>query len=126
MMNLLMNPKAWIALLAAAFIAFVAFTFHENGNLKADLKTQQQTISQLQTDAEVLRKGQSLIKTDIQRLDDLAQAKQTIIIRETELNRDLDEIPETEDRPFADSNNLAYAQRLRDYQHNAIGSDPTN
>lgn len=126
MMTFLLNPKVWVAALAAAMLFFIVYTFQENDKLKGDIKAQQQTIEQLQEDAKILKAGQEVVVNDIKRLDDIANYKQTIVIKEQALQNDLNAIPETEDRPFSDPNNLRYAERLRAYQHEFNGTVTPN
>src|SRR6476620_306416 len=119
-MNLLLNPKTWVAMLAAMFIAFFVYTMRQNDSLKTKLDDQAEVVLQLEADRDKLVAGQEILVRDVSRLDELGASKQTIVIKQQELDRDLDEIPETQDRPFADPNNLAYGQRLRDYQTESL------
>lgn len=125
-MSLLLNPKTWIAGLAALFILFFVYTMKENDSLKQKLDDQQEVVAQLVVDNKSLKEGQLILLNDVSRLDTLAASKQTIIIRENQLDRDLDAIPETDDRPFADDNNFAYGQRLRSYQTESLDALTAN
>ena len=122
----LLNPYTLIAGVVIAFALFIFVIMDQNGDMKVKLDAQEQTISQLQDDAKLLKAGQEILINDISRLDEIANYKQTIVIREQNLDNDLEAIPETEDRPFSDPNNLAYAQRLRDHQNATLSELATD
>lgn len=95
-------------------------TLDQNKDMKEELKAQEDVIVELQNETRILKGGQEALLNDITRLDDIANYKQTVIIRERELDNDLASIPETEDRPFADPNNFNYAKRLRQHQQETL------
>lgn len=122
LLTLLLNPRTWVILLAVGVITFFAYTMDQNSKMKIEIADQQDEISELQDTAETLKAGQLIIKDDIVRLDEMAKRKQQVIIREIQIQKELDEIPKTIDAPLADPNNLLYAKRLRDYQNESLAN----
>lgn len=120
MMKFLLDPRTWVVLVIVGVTWFFVHTFEQNKQFKIELDNQQDKIVLLQKETDGLRAGQEILKEDISRLDEIAANKQKIIIREVEIRRELSEIPKTIDAPFADDNNLAYARRLRQHQHDTL------
>lgn len=116
LLKLIRSPAAWMTAAIVAVVLFIAVLMNQNSSMSVKLDAQEATISELQKTTEILQAGQVIQQRDMERLNDIANYKQTVVIREQNLENDLDNIPETQDRPFADGNNLAYAHRLREHQ----------
>lgn len=125
-MTILLNPKTWVALLAALVLGFMTYTIYENKQLNKDIVAAENTIKTLNGKIETLEAGYVIVKDDIKALDKLAERKDQLIIRETEVRTELEQIPQTIDRPLHDANNFAYAKRVSDHQRSlteSTGSD---
>lgn len=123
MIKLLFNPMTWVAVLAALVLGFMTYTVIENKHLTSKIAVAEQTIGDLNNKIIDLEAGVVIIKDDIKALDRLAERKDQLIIRETTVRTELEQIPQTIDRPLHDSNNFAYASRVRDHQRSL--TEPT-
>lgn len=121
----IINPFSLISLLLIVIaitsmgLAYQSVS-HDNKLLKDQIGQAEQVI-------ETQEKSIGILQQDTGLIDKLMSSKQTIIIKENELQKQLDEIPDTStNKPFTNPDLLAAANLVRAYQHSFDPVDSTS
>lgn len=117
MLKILTNPATWIVLVIIVLISFAQV--NRNLNHKVDkLEVQNAQLVQQTKDLEA---NVEIVKGDTKSLEKLIAKRQVVVQKQTEIIREINEIPDTSiEKPFQNLELYEAAVKFREYQKDAI------
>lgn len=122
----LKNPVVLVLILVLGLGLGLQYFMGQNALKNKDIQMYQQREQAYEQVFQAQQQTISILQNDVLRIDDLNKSKQTVIIRQQDLDRQLNEIPDTsEDRPFSNPDLLAAAGIMRNYQQSSPATTNT-